>query len=84
MDVYSITEKGADWYRHYSVLSPERDLQGFQDTLILGLVIGGTISYEELVNWLVGPETSLFPTKGELRQSLRRVFEAGLIDRLER
>lgn len=85
MDVYFITPKGLARYRQYRILDTKRDRRGTEDTYILG-ILGmreGTVDYERLSDSLVG-SSDIFPTEADLRSVLRRLYEAGLIDKTER
>lgn len=92
MDVYSITPRGAQHRKQmgnmpifdFVRLPPERK---HQDYFLLGsLEEFGPTDYDELVDILVEPREPdpVWPTEADLRQTLRRLFEAGLIDRMDR
>lgn len=92
MDIYTITPKGSQHRSQMGHMStfdfirlPEE--RKYQDYFLLGsLEEFGPTNYDELVEILVEPREPdpIWPTEADLRQTLRRLFEAGLIDRMER
>lgn len=92
MDVYSITSRGSQ-HRSQMVHMPASEFfrlpkeRKYQDFFLLrSLEEYGPTDYDDLVEILVDPrepETG-WRTEADLRQTLRRLFEAGLVDRLER
>lgn len=88
MDVYSITDKGkftlSGSGKGNLVMRKEGELHNYDFWILYKLRSDGPTDYQELLEQVTFQGETPSSVNPYLRRALRRLFEAGLIDRMER
>lgn len=84
MDTFYLSSKGEQIQsqRREAIAAERPTLRTAQDGAILSrLDRVGPEDYEDLVNYFLREDSDLFSTESSVRDTLRRMYEAGLLER---